>query len=416
MTTRDNDVRNDSDPWRRAFSLLATAELGCQPVWSGPQDAAQLRARVELLAVLLDLVPRSELNRLGEVMASWSGQFPEQQVVSVARLREVARAVLKLPGDWSLQVYREAPGLRRALAVTRCRTVPSEAVSPSGPVLDFTAAEAERQCAVGLGMWFDQLGSSPRWRFLPGVVPGEAPAPIEKVYVELFAISDQAVDERHEEDIERPQRLSRRFLANKYPVVSVPTMVARTMQCCVVMGEPGSGKSTLIQWLAWATYQQQIPDFDAALVVKLSAFATALDAEPTLSILEFFFDGLGSKIDDWRPAAYWLRRVAGEGHRFLLLLDGWDEVSANQRERVRERILAEEPYFVTVITSRPSGLPRQLNSGERVDFYQIAGPASGAIENLVRNLLAVQGHTELFEPILERIRDEADLRSGSESH
>ena len=410
MPTKQDAFRTPSDPLRHAFGLLASAELGRQPAWSGPQDAVQLRARVELLALLLDIVPRSELNRLNEVIASWSSQFPEQQHVSVTKLREVARAVLKLPGDWSLHVYREAPGLRRALALTRCRTFEREAESSFDPALGFSAAEAERQYAVGLGMWFDQMGSSPRWRFLPGVVPGEAPAPIDKVYVELFAISDQAVDERHEEDMDRPQRLSRRLLASEYPVVSVPTIVARTMQCCVVMGEPGSGKSTLIQWLAWATYQQQIPDFDAALVVKLSAFATALDAEPTLSILEFFFDCLGSKIDDWRPAAYWLRRVAGEGHRFLLLLDGWDEVSIHQRERVRERILAEEPYFITVITSRPSGLPRQLYSGESVDFYHIAGLASGAIENLVRNLLANLRHPDLFEPILERIRDESDLR------
>lgn len=410
MPTQENVFQTPSDPVRHTFCLLASAELDCWPAWAGPQDATQLRSRVELLALLLNLVPRSELNRLDAVVASWSGQFPEQQLVSAARLREVARAVLKLPGDWSLHVYREAPGLRRALALTRSRTVASESLSPPHPLLDFSVEEAERQCAVGLGMWFDQLGSSPRWRFLPGVVPGEAPAPIDKAYVELFAISDQAVDERHAQDMERPQRLSRRLLASEYPVVSVPTMVARTMQSCVVMGEPGSGKSTLVQWLAWATHQQQIPDFDAALVVKLSAFATALDAEPTLSILEFFFDGLGSKIDDWRPAAYWLRRVAGEGHRFLLLLDGWDEVPAHQRERVRERILAEEPYFVTVLTSRPSGLPRQLYAGERVDFYHIAGLASGAVENLVRNLLAVLGHPDLFEPILERIRDEPDLR------
>ncbi len=178
--------------------------------------------------------------------------------------------------------------------------------------------------------------------------------------------------------------MSRRLLANEYPVVSIPAMVSRTLRRCVVVGEPGSGKSTLVHWLTWAAYQQKLPDFDVALVVKLSAYALALAASPTLSILEFFFECLGTKIDDWGPAAFWLRRVASKSQRFLLLLDGWDEVPAGQRDRVRDHILLEDPYFGTVITTRPSGLPRQLCDGERVDFYHIAGLAPAAVEHLAR--------------------------------
>ena len=265
-------------------------------------------------------------------------------------------------------------------------------------------------CIAALSVWFDQLANNERWRFLPAVIPGEAAAAIDKVYVELFAISDQAIAERTGERLAGRERLSRRFLASEYPVVSVPTMVARTLHCCIVIGEPGSGKSTLIQWLAWATNKEQIRDFDAALVVKLSAFASALAVKPQLSLLEFFFEGLGTEIDDWRPASYWLRRVAGESQRFLLLLDGWDEVPLMQRDRVRECIQHEEPYFVTVITSRPSGLPGQLGDGPRADFYHIAGLAPGAVETLTKNLLSSLGKSDLLEQILERIRGEPDLR------
>ena len=405
-----NAVGTDRTLLRHAFRLLATAELGHWPLWNGPDDGLQLRMRVELLAVLLDIVPRSELHRLDAVAESWESQFPDQQTVSSAQLRASARAILNLPSEPSVALHRESASLRRAVAVTRCRLDLGEGLSLAQSALDFSAPQAERQCALGLSVWFDHLANQQRWRCLAAVIPGEAPAAIDKVYVELFAISDQAIAERTGESLAGRERLSRRLLASEYPVVSVPTMVARTLYSCVVIGEPGSGKSTLIQWLAWATNKEQIRDFDAALVVKLSAFAAALAVKPQLSLLEFFFECLGTKIDDWRPASYWLRRVASESQRFLLLLDGWDEVPATHRGRVRERIQNEGPYFVTVITSRPSGLPGQLGDGQRADYYHIAGLAPGAVDTLTQNLLSSLGKPDLLEQILERIRSEPDLR------
>ncbi len=186
---------------RHALGLLIASEIGQWPKWIAAADEPFLRMRVALLAILGNVVPRSEIDRLEEVVASWNTQFPKQQFVPIAKLHETSRDLLKLPEDWSLQGYRDFSGLRRAMAITHCSIDLSEAVS--APVADVSLAEAERQCAFGLGVWLDQLGKNRRWRFLPAVVPGEAPAAIDQVYVELFAIADQTLVESENGKLER---------------------------------------------------------------------------------------------------------------------------------------------------------------------------------------------------------------------
>ena len=400
----------DRERMKHAFGLLASAELGRWPGWDGPDDEPALRSRIEVLAILLNVVPRSEINRLSEVIDAWCRQVPENRPTASAELRDIARQLLHPPSETSGQSTSDENCFRRAQALTRLgKSAVEEFAAPQPSVNEFSYKEAAWQCAFGLGIWLTQLTNHRRWRYLPGIVPGESPAEIEKVYVELYAISEQDAADMRDAEQDHSRRPPRRMLASQYPVVTVPTMVARTMHRCIVMGEPGGGKSTLVQWLAWATHNNKCADFDVALVVKLSAFATALAERPALSLIEFFFDSLDTNIVDWRPGAYWLRRVAAESHRVLLLLDGWDEVPPPLREAVREQIERERHAFVSVITSRPSGLPRQFRDGDGVDFYHIAGLASGAVEDLIGKLVASFGKPELSAAILARIREEPDL-------
>ncbi|WP_193789010.1 NACHT domain-containing protein, partial [Zavarzinella formosa] len=385
-----------------AFERLARLESGGRPVLAGHSDPEETRLRLELLAELLDLTPRAGMRHLGRLIEAWNLEFPNPGTASVDLLREVARTCLTAAN-------RQPPpnqnkGMRRALElISPNGLIGAPPAAAEGPAAD---PEAVRRCVTGLGVWFDQLDSD-QWTRLPASVPGEQAVEISQIYVGLYAINESDIEETRPD---APRRMARQLISNQYPVVDVPTMLARTLHRCVVIGEPGSGKSTLVRWLAWSVHRGGCSDFQEPLVVKLAAFARALSKNPRLSLVEHFFQALGHQTDDWRGASDVLRAIAVERHRFLLLLDGWDEVPPAQRDLVRERIQAERSNFVTVITSRASGMPREFRDGDRVDIYRIAGLAESARDELVRKLLEVHGRPELLEEVAGRIENEPDLR------
>lgn len=383
-----------SDPLRQTFRLLAAARLGVWPAWAGPEDVAALRRRVEALALLLDLVPRAEVKSLDRVACELASRFPGERVVETHQLRVACHDALHALHAGPV-TRASATSVSSGDAATPLAGRPAEATGPLDDALD---------------EWKARLLSDPRWTELPSFVRGEPPARIDQVYVELHAISEHDVGEDLNVDAERATRVSRRLLADRQPVVGVSALVSRTLERCVVVGEPGSGKSTVVQWVANATAAGGVPDYDHALVVGLSAFALAVQKNPDAGLLDFFLAPLLPDPAARAPALELLRRRSAEHRRHLLLLDGWDEVPLPLREPVRRRILAEAGHFVTVITSRPSGLPEELRGGGPVEFYRIAGLTPRAADDLTRTVLRRLGRPDLFEPIRRRLREEKDLK------
>lgn len=124
----------------------------------------------------------------------------------------------------------------------------------------------------------------------------------------------------------------------------------------LIRGEAGSGKSTLLRWLAitaarghftteLAAWNGRIP-----FLVKLRSYAGRKPPRPAE-----FLDGVAEPLADLMPAG-WVHRVLASG-RALLMVDGVDELPANQRRPVREwlaGLLAEYPDIRVVVTSRPA--------------------------------------------------------------
>ncbi|HEY4313318.1 MAG TPA: NACHT domain-containing protein [Pirellulales bacterium] len=382
------------DVLRHAWALLAAAELGVWPGHDERMSPQELQDRNALSIVLLDILPRAAWESLPAVMQRWAEEF-SAGVVTVAELRASARSVLK-QGRTATRSPAEMVGAPFA--------VPGENTS-------FNEGDAERLYAYGLSLWFEQLENSPRWRQLPNAIPGEAAAEIDDVFVELQALPENHPAAVGAEDDTSERQLARDARSGRYPTVSISAMVSRTLETCLVIGAPGSGKSTLIQWLTRAVRRGECADFDWAVTIKLSAYAAVLTERAKLSLLEFFFHNLGVEIKDWRPAVFWLRRLAMQQGRILLLLDGWDEVPLAQRATVRDRIKAEAANFVTIITSRPAGLPREVQDRGRIDFYTIAGLADRAREDLVRKTLHNLGRADLTEIVSKRIATDADLQT-----
>ncbi len=151
---------------------------------------------------------------------------------------------------------------QRALQCSRWQTGLTTAI-PEPNETPASSVDGQRKCAEGLLRWFHELKSNPEWNTLPGAIPGDADRPLSDVYVELFAVEDSEVIQRDETDPgKRSSSLDRERGVH---AISVDTMIARTLERCVVVGDPGSGKSTLVKWLVWATFRRRLPDFDVAI-------------------------------------------------------------------------------------------------------------------------------------------------------
>ncbi|MFJ8756706.1 NACHT domain-containing protein [Streptomyces cyaneofuscatus] len=128
----------------------------------------------------------------------------------------------------------------------------------------------------------------------------------------------------------------------------------------LLRGPAGSGKSTLVQWLALNAARQsfgsELADWNRCVpfVLRLRAF-TALDVLPAP---EEFLRAAGVPLCGSAPAG-WADRMMLHG-RALVLVDGVDEVPDRLRKRTErwlKDLIVAYPRAKYVVTTRPSAVP-----------------------------------------------------------
>lgn len=192
----------------------------------------------------------------------------------------------------------------------------------------------------------------------------------------------------------------------------------------LLRGEAGSGKSTVLHWLAVSAARGRFTgDLSpwngyVPFLIKLRAYA-----DRPLPTPENFLQGTADPISGLMPPA-WVHRKLSSG-RAILMIDGVDELVGPQRRKVREwlsRHLAAYPKVCVVVTSRPTAAGADWLAGERFAsaFLERMSPAD------VRSLIAhwhraVRDHPALpcpadelprFESaLLARLQSSPDLRN-----
>jgi hypothetical protein len=172
--------------------------------------------------------------------------------------------------------------------------------------------------------------------------------PLDTAYISL-AVSGERTYERHSGGLGVPDG-PRTSVKVEQALVGCDRLVLR--------GPAGSGKSTLVQWLALNAARQsfgpELADFNRCVpfVLRLRSFNTP----DGLPMPEDFLPASGVPL---RAPQGWAEELLGSG-RALVLVDGVDEVPPRLRSRTEQwlkALITAFPRARYVVTTRPSAVP-----------------------------------------------------------
>ncbi|MFD5795058.1 NACHT domain-containing protein, partial [Streptomyces diastatochromogenes] len=157
----------------------------------------------------------------------------------------------------------------------------------------------------------------------------------------------------------------------------------------LLRGEAGSGKSTLVQWLAVTAARQDVPEHVAYLrdrVPFVLPLRTLTRHGGALPAPKDFLSAVGCPLAGGQPAG-WERRVLAAG-RGLILVDGIDEVPDAERERTRTwlRDLVEtyDGDNRWLVTSRPPAVAENWLAEDDFTELTLSPMSPAAITTFVR--------------------------------
>ncbi len=183
----------------------------------------------------------------------------------------------------------------------------------------------------------------------------------------------------------------------------------------LLRGSAGSGKTTLVQWLAVTTARQDRLTGELAHLIGRIPFVlpmrTLTRKGAQLPTPADFLRSVGSPLADAQPQG-WADRVLSAG-RGLLLIDGMDEVPDQERIRARDwltDLLSAYPHNLCLVTSRPSAVRQDWLGSE--DFTELT-LSSMSRENLAvfvdRWHRAAEADPTLGAALLDAVRTKQDL-------
>lgn len=371
--------------------------------WAGPESIDELRDRVSFVASSLGIIGKEQLPTINRLAVKWAKELVEKGEITRERMRAIVQQESDSPGKSKMsdrtRLVFKALGLnpeRRATSIARA---------------DVDQQANQSWLGEAIHTWEHEFSSDERWTTLPSSMPGEVGVSIDEAYVELYAIdADLVVSQIGDGDVATARTQRQRMLPDCFPLIDADNLLARTKERAVVVGEPGAGKSTFVKWVTQRVFSGDLRDFTLPIVVSLAAYAkwlseNSIDADP----LEYFL--IQHKVPQTRASdcADLLRQRNRSMGIVLLLFDGWDEIPYNRREEIKANLVKASSGFTTVITSRPSGLPRELATRGSTDFYELAGLSLSSIERLAKSTLIRLGREDELPQFLVDVETRPDL-------
>ncbi|MFE6661969.1 NACHT domain-containing protein [Streptomyces sp. NPDC057697] len=239
-------------------------------------------------------------------------------------------------------------------AAERTRELVADVRDRLGPRPDAAALDFERRYAEFMAATHSRMG-------LFGLTLGRSAGewPLDTAYIGLTVSGSGP----REPGLEHPATVT----------VSVEQALSGTDRL-LLRGPAGSGKSTLVQWLAVNAARRTFPaglmDWNRCVpfVLRLRAFTS----HETLPAPEEFLRAAGVPLHGAAPAG-WADGLLASG-RGLVLVDGVDEVPARLRRRTEKwlkDLITAYPDSRYVVTTRPSAVPEGWLSGSGFEPHSL---------------------------------------------
>ncbi|WKU44258.1 NACHT domain-containing protein [Streptomyces sp. VNUA116] len=173
----------------------------------------------------------------------------------------------------------------------------------------------------------------------------------------------------------------------------------------LLRGPAGSGKSTLVQWLATNAARRTFdPDhFEWNCCVPFVLRLRTLTQRGALPMPGEFLSATGNPLAGLAPAG-WVEGLLTSGWA-LVLIDGVDEVPADQRRRTREwlqSLLTAFPKARYVVTTRPSAVPEDWLDGQGFTSYSLQPMDREDIRKFITHWHRAAGAEGTYEESLQQ--------------
>lgn len=213
--------------------------------------------------------------------------------------------------------------------------------------------------------------------------------PLHEIYVEV-GVSES--DTEYEESLKYLKRESHLLMALKHRFherqkrkISLDYLLNEPhYPLKVILGDPGSGKSTLMTFLAFNIAEKKFTNYEIPFLIPLREYVSICNGKP-VPFLEYVVEkelqirdkNIQNKIMD-------KLLILGKNKKVVFLLDGFDEISTlgNGSSWIKKAISSLSISFTVILTSRRAGFQGGIDTFKTFELIDLS---DSAIKTLVRN-------------------------------
>lgn len=280
-------------------------------------------------------------------------------------------------------------------------------LSPDIVVMTNTSP-ASTSVPASIASYRQALLSRRDWLTIRPILSSGTEVAVEDLYVELFLRHPKDAGLMGAEGPETAMEQESARTAAAIHYVTAESLLARTSGRTVIIGPPGSGKTTLVKWICAYLLKQRTATEVTPIPVGLRDFGEAFHGGSTSGLIDYALSTVLGKA----AAATVARSMEEAGNKLpvLFLLDGWDEVPSAMRAEVLCEIDRTAADLPVVITSRVNAAAI-LTRYPQTPLFELGALADGAVSEVCTRYGKARDRIDLVPSLLQLLENSPSLWS-----